>query len=111
MDDPVLAQDFEAVVDLPDIPVEATGEMPDALGRSVHQTSHQLQAARREDALEPAGVLKVDDLENRDERIEDLEVENEQLRERNTELDDRLATVEAGPGIDTTASQQGVTGD
>ncbi len=48
MDDPVLAHDFEIVVDLPDILVEATGEIPDALGRSVHQTSHQLQAARRD---------------------------------------------------------------
>ncbi|CCQ35359.1 uncharacterized protein Nmlp_1149 [Natronomonas moolapensis 8.8.11] len=43
--------------------------------------------------------------------IENLEAENEQLRERNADLEDRLAAVEAELGIDATASQQGVADD
>ena len=43
--------------------------------------------------------------------IDDLEAENEQLRERNADLEDRLAAVEAELGIDATANQQGVADD
>jgi hypothetical protein len=49
--------------------------------------------------------------EEKDERIDDLEAENEQLRERNAELEDRLAAVEAELGIDASAGQQGVADD
>ena len=60
--DAVLAQGFEVVVDLSNVPVEAAGEIVHALRRRVHQALHQLQAARCENALETAGVLKVDDV-------------------------------------------------
>jgi hypothetical protein len=51
------------------------------------------------------------DLDDRDDRIDDLEAANVELRERNAELEDRLATVEAELGIDATASQQGIADD
>ncbi|GAA0271346.1 hypothetical protein GCM10009000_103950 [Halobacterium noricense] len=49
-------------MNLTDVPVEAVGKGADALGWLLHQTPYQLQAARRENALEPAGVLEVDDV-------------------------------------------------
>lgn len=65
VDDAVLVQEVEIVVDLSNVPVEASGEIANALGGRFHQTSHEFQAARRENALEATRVLKVDDVWHR----------------------------------------------
>jgi hypothetical protein len=62
VDDPILTQDLEIVVDLPDVPVQTVGKVAHTLCRCVHQTPHQFQTTRGEDALDAAGVLEVDDV-------------------------------------------------
>ena len=44
-------------------------------------------------------------------RIDALEAENDDLRERNAELETRLERVEAELGLDATADRQGVADD
>jgi hypothetical protein len=64
MDNTILVQELEIVVNLPDIPIKAIGEGTHTVGWRVHQTPDQLQAPRREDTLESAGILEVDDVWN-----------------------------------------------
>jgi hypothetical protein len=100
----VIAQSVERV--LP----EAVTESDDGFLRLAYSQLTPLVISAVQDQQDEIETLEAD-LDDKDDRIDDLEAANEQLRERNADLEDRLATVEAELGIDAPASQQGVADD
>lgn len=59
MDDPVLSEQLQIIMYLPDITVKFVGEAPDTLWGFVHYMSQQLQAAGSQQCPQIRRVLEV----------------------------------------------------
>lgn len=64
VDDSVLAEESHVVVNLADVAVEPIREVANTGCRCRHETPNEFEPTRRENSLQPTGILKVDDVRN-----------------------------------------------